>query len=856
MRAACRGAAAASSSSPSSRVVHSSIFARGSSFAGVAAAARAPCGVSVFPACAAAAPSRAHRTLGSNAAPQPPSPSPSSSPSSPPLPSSHLDQSTFRARETPPGVPRLVARYASIPVERIRTFSIVAHIDHGKSTLSDALLTHVGNIWPTTKGGAQVLDTLDVERQRGITVKAQSASMVWTDPSSGAEYLLNLIDTPGHVDFSYEVSRSLAACQGALLLVDASQGVQAQTVANHDKAADAKLKLIPVLTKIDLPTADPEPALLALEAAFGFAQDDALWTSAKSGEGIPEVFPAMVARLPPPSTSEARSRPLRCLLFDSHYDEYRGVVCAIQVVDGTVRPGDVIVAHHSGDRFTVQEVGLMAPARVPVPHLSAGHIGFMICNMKDVRQARVGDTFYRLDRPVDPLPGFRPAKPMVFASLYPIDSGDFGALQTAVERLTLNDASVTVEKESSGSLGFGLRCGFLGLLHMDVFNQRLQDEFRTPVIITAPMVAYKVKLKKDGSVVTVERPGDFPEPHEVETYYEPTAHVSIMAPSAFVSPLLGLLTERRGEQEDLIYLNQAGAAAGGGAAGSSKGAMDAAVLASLAALPSAPTKRAAAADVGGEGGKSRAAGAAPPPPAAAAAEADDDEEEDEEEEEGEDDECEGEDENEEDEEEEDSARGGSSKSSSFKSSSSSSSSLSSFSGGGGVNHAALASTADRVVLKFRVPWAEVVSNMYDAVKSMTAGYASLDWLPGEYQEADIVKVDLLVNSKPVDALSFVAHSDKAVAEGRRVAQRLKGVITRQQFEIVIQAAIGTKIVAKERIPPFRKDVLIKSGKTVGGGDKTRKEKLLAKQREGKKRMKTVGNVQLTQEAFHSILSSK
>ena len=402
---------------------------------------------------------------------------PLSSSPAPPPPLGHLERDKFERQNAPPGVARLVAAYADVPVSRVRALSVIAHIDHGKSTLSDKLLEHTGNIWPTVKGRRQVLDTLDVERARGITVKAQSASLLYTAPDSGLDYLINLVDTPGHVDFSFEVGRSLAACQGALLLVDCSQGVQAQTVANHNAAREAGLVMIPVLTKIDLPTADPEPALAALEAAFGFAPDAALWTSAKSGAGVAELFPAIIERLPPPPDAAlARSSPLRALLFDSWFDPFRGVICAVQVVGGSMRPGDVVVAAHSGERFTVQEVGLMAPQKVPVPHLAAGHVGYAILGMKNVRQALLGDTFFALAdfaargttplRPV--LKGFRPAKPMVFASLYPVDSGDFAALQTAVERLTLNDASVAVEKESSSSLGFGLRCGFLGLLHMDV----------------------------------------------------------------------------------------------------------------------------------------------------------------------------------------------------------------------------------------------------------------------------------------------------------------------------------------------------------------------------------------------------
>jgi len=733
-----------------------------------------------------------------------------------------LDKQLFEKKQTPRGVTRLVTSYADVPVSNVRSLSVIAHIDHGKSTLSDKLLEHCENIWPTEKGKRQVLDTLEVERQRGITVKAQSCSLLYKDAKSNEDFLINLVDTPGHVDFSFEVGRSLAACQGALLLVDCSQGVQAQTVANHNAAKEAGLKIIPVLTKIDLPTADPEPALAALEAAFGFSPDEAIWTSAKSGAGISDLFPAILSRLPPPVAS--RKSPLRCLLFDSWFDEHRGVICCVQVVDGTLKVGDVIVAAHSGDKFTVQEVGLMAPQKVPVSHLAAGHIGYVICGMKNVKQAILGDTFFSqsdyssLGRQLLPvLKGFKPAKPMVFASLYPVDSGDFSALLTATERLTLNDASVSVEKESSSSLGFGLRCGFLGLLHMDVFNQRLQDEFKTDVIITAPMVAYKVLLK-NGKEITVERPADFPPSQDVEAYFEPTAHVSIMAPGEFLSPLLGLLTDRRGVQEDIIFLNNAD---------NGQNQMEAA-KALLAALPSSKTEDAN--KVNKLEIESSTEDSADTSRFAAS---------------NDDLETYGNKENEEEDEEESEEEEEVDAPVHQRPTSAPSS-----------RHHQLALSQDRVVLKFIMPWAEVVSHLADIVKSMTAGYASLDWMPGAYKKSDIVKVDMLMNSKPVDALSFIAHRDKALSEARRVALKLKGSISRQMFEINIQAAIGSKIVAKERIPPFRKDVLIKSGKTVGGGDKSRKEKLLSKQREGKRRMKTVGNVELPQAAFLSIMSSE
>jgi len=542
-----------------------------------------------------------------------------------------------------------------------------------------------------------VLDNLQVERSRGITVKAQTASMVYRHPATGEHYLINLIDTPGHVDFSYEVARSLAACQGALLLIDAGQGVQAQTVANYQTAADAGLAIIPVLTKIDLPSADPEPCLTALEQVLRLNPDDALWTSAKSGAGIGEVLPAIIAKIPPPGASEARDKPLRCLLFDSWFDTYRGVVCSVLVVEGTLRPGDAIIALHSGDKFTVQEVGLIAPARVPVGHindvvghkgrdvrgLSAGHIGYMIAGMKSAKQAMVGDTFVHAANPVPPLPGFRPAKPMVFASLYPVDSGDFGALVTAVDRLTLNDASVSVERESSSSLGFGLRCGFLGLLHMDVFHQRLQIEFDTPVIVTAPMVRYRCVMV-DGTEVIAERPSDFPEPHLVATYYEPMVRVSIMTPSDFVSPLMGLLNDRRAIQEDVVYMT-------------GRGATPAAIL-----PPATPPSQSHSASEDNAAAPAAAAAVAPAVVAGTAGTRDSHDDDDGADNEGDDDG------DEDDGGGDGEGGGGESARAGYQMQAPSAAAI------------AHAASSDRVVLRYRMPWAEVVTNLYDHIKSVRA----------------------------------------------------------------------------------------------------------------------------------------
>lgn len=649
------------------------------------------------------------------------------------------------------------------------------------------------------KGHQQVLDTLEVERSRGITVKAQSASMIYdrmpslasgTAPVAGVgasslinaalagqldarstsvtggssssglissaaslhhapapapvPHLINLIDTPGHVDFSYEVSRSLAACQGALLLIDAGQGVQAQTVANYNAAREAGLKVIPVLTKIDLPTADPEPILSSLESLFGLDPETALWTSAKSGSGIGDVLPAIIDRIPPPAASNAvrTDKAARALLVDSWFDPYRGVVCSVLVAEGVLRPGDSITACHSGDRFTVQEVGLMAPAKVPVGTLSdvrhnrereraererevlaqlgtgssgttsgaasassssspsssssasscagglgAGQIGYVIAGMKSTKQALVGDTFVASNAPASPLAGFRPAKPVVFASLYPVDSGDFQALITAVDRLTLNDASVTVERESSSSLGFGLRCGFLGLLHMDVFHQRLQQEHETPVIITSPMVRYKLEMK-DGSTMVCERAGDFPSSHLVERYWEPTAHVSIMTPSVFVSPIMGLLAERRGVQEDISYLTGAGIASGAAGDGNLTASASSAAGSAFASafIPGSP-------------------GAASPP--AEPEEEDEDEDEDDEDDNAGDDDDDGDDDGDDD---DNSSRGSGAGSASKRADSS----ITGFTAA-----AAPEALGDRVVLKYRIPWSEVVTNLYDAIKSVS-----------------------------------------------------------------------------------------------------------------------------------------
>jgi elongation factor 4 len=638
---------------------------------------------------------------------------------------------------TPPGVRELLRRYQDVPIEQIRNFSIIAHVDHGKSTLADRILELSGNIYRPGEGpqrkyalgpvaNEQVLDSLKVERERGITVKAQTASLLYTPKAghqAGKTFLLNLIDTPGHVDFAYEVSRSLAACQGALLLVDVGQGVQAQTVANHSAARSAGLELVPVLTKIDIPHADPEPALEQIRTVLKLSPEDTVWTSGKSGIGISDALDAVVARLPPPKGRH--DEPTRALLFDSWYDEFRGVICVVQVIDGLLEKGDKILTTHGGGTYVVSELGLLTPGRFPVGTLAAGQVGYVVTGMKDPRDARIGDTIvvssgrgspHATGKPAPPpLPGFAPSKPMVFASIFPVDTSDFEELRSAVERLSLTDASVTLTKENSSSLGFGYRCGFLGLLHMDVFFQRLQDEHDMPVIATAPTVPYIVETE-DGVRMAVERPDDFPENHLIRRVFEPMVRASIITPNDSVSAVLSLMQEHRAEQEEMTYLDDG-----------------------------------------------------------------------------------------------------------------------------------------RVLLKYCMPWQEVVTNFFDKLKSVTAGYATFDYEPAGDQQGDVVKVDIWLNGNPVDSLSFIAHRQGAETQGRRVAQKLRSVIRRQQFEIVIQAAVGRKVFVRERIPPFRKDVLQRSGKTVGGGDLTRKRKLLEKQKKGKARMRSVGNVQLTQEAFHAVL---
>ena len=594
--------------------------------------------------------------------------------------------------------------------DRIRNFSIIAHIDHGKSTLSDRLLEATGTVSDREKK-EQFLDKLQVERERGITVKAQTASMFYTH--NGTTYLLNLIDTPGHVDFSYEVSRSLYACQGALLLVDASQGVEAQTLANFYLAFDQDLKIIPVINKIDLPTADPERVTQQLISLFDFNKDEIVCASAKAKIGIDGILQTIIAHIPQPHSN--LQAPLKALLFDSWFDEYRGVICLIALQDGALKKGDNITLHQTDVHYEILELGLMYPEPTPIDALYAGQVGYIITGMKTVREARVGDTLYHAKKPVTPFPGFRPAKPVVFAGIFPVDATEFDQLREAIEKLTLNDASVTVEKKSSAALGLGFRCGFLGLLHMDVFRQRLEQEYGLTVIPTAPSVLYKVELSHTKEIINVESPAEFPDGGKVEKVLEPMIDATIIVPKEYLGSILNLCQDKRGEQKNLSYIDD-----------------------------------------------------------------------------------------------------------------------------------------QRIILKYRLPLAEVATDFYDELKSVSSGYASFDYEESGYQEADMVKMDILLNGKAVDALSTIVHKDKAYYIGRDLTDRLKAAIPRQLFEVVIQAALGAKIIASTRIAPLRKDVTAK----CYGGDISRKRKLLEKQKAGKKKMKQIGTVEVPQEAFLAILKNK
>lgn len=592
--------------------------------------------------------------------------------------------------------------------KNIRNFCIIAHIDHGKSTLADRILEHTGTL-SEREMADQVLDSMDLERERGITIKLKAVRLSYK-AKNGEEYILNLIDTPGHVDFSYEVSRSLAACEGALLVIDASQGIEAQTLANLYLALDHDLEIIPVINKIDLPNADPERVKHELEDVIGLPGDEAVLVSARTGQGIDQILEAIVERIPAPKGDP--KAPPRAMIFDSHYDQYRGAVAYARVVDGTIRVGDPIQMMSTGRKFEVSDLAVMRPALVAVKQLGPGEVGCIIASMKDVRDTRVGDTITNAtNAATEPLDGYRPAKPMVYCGLYPVVNEEYVALRDALDKLQLNDAALTYEAESSAALGFGYRCGFLGLLHLEIVQERLEREFDLNLITTAPSVVYQVTLT-DGTVKEVDNPASLPAITQIECIEEPYVKATIMVPDEFVGAVMDVCQDRRGIFTNMQYI-----------------------------------------------------------------------------------------------------------------------------------------TPERARLEYELPLAEILMDFFDRLKSRTKGYASLDYELIGYRESDVVKLDILLNGNPVDALSCIVHRDKALSRGRSLAEKLKDVIPRQQFEVPIQAAIGNKVIARETVRALRKDVLAK----CYGGDISRKRKLLEKQKEGKKRMKSLGNVEVPQEAFMAIL---
>ena len=602
----------------------------------------------------------------------------------------------------------------------IRNFCIIAHIDHGKSTLADRLLQATGTVDPRNMM-AQVLDTMDLERERGITIKAKAVRMTYVSPS-GQRYQLNLIDTPGHVDFTYEVSRSLAACEGVLLVVDATQGIQAQTLANVYLALEHDLKIIPVINKIDLDVAEPDRVSQEVQRAFGFDADEIILASAKEGTGITDVLEAIVSRVPTPTGSEAD--PLRALIFDSKYDPYKGVIAYVRIVDGEVPSGSRLRLMSSGIESEALEVGFFTPSPSQVDGLRAGEVGYIATGLKTVGDAAVGDTITLADRGAQaPLKGYQPLKPMVFAGIYPADGEDYLALRDALEKLGLNDAALTFQPESSVALGSGFRCGFLGLLHMDVVQERLEREYDLTLLATSPSVAYSVVLT-DGTVLEIDNPSKMPSPQRIAEIREPWLNLSILTPAGSIGVIMELVKSRRGQYKRMEYLQQDGSSNGGD----------------------------------------------------------------------------------------------------------------------------LSSSA-RVLLEYSVPLSEVLVDFYDHLKSRTQGYASMDYSLAENRGGNLVRLDILVNDEPVDALSVIIHRDKAYPQGRDLVSRLRSLIPRQLFEVPIQASIGKKVIARETIKGLRKNVLAK----CYGGDVTRKRKLLQKQAEGKKRMKRVGRVEIPQEAFLGIL---
>ncbi len=592
--------------------------------------------------------------------------------------------------------------------KRIRNFSIIAHIDHGKSTLADRLLEYTGTLSKREMEN-QILDSMDLERERGITIKAQAVRSIYR-ARDGEEYMLNFIDTPGHVDFTYEVSRALVACEGALLLIDAVQGIEAQTLANVYLALDNDLEIIPVINKIDLPNADPEHVKKEIEEVIGIDASAALLCSAKTGAGVEDVLETIVKRIPAPDGDEGR--PLKALVFDSKFDPYKGVVLYVRIIDGIVRKGMKIRMMATGAEFEVTETGYFRPGLINVEFLAAGQVGFVAAAIKNVKDARVGDTVTNADNPTEKaLPGYRKVTPMVFCGLYPVENSEYDNLRNALEKLQLNDASLVFEPETSIALGFGFRCGFLGLLHMDVIKERLEREYNLTLITTAPNVIYEV-VHTNGDVEMVDNPAKFPDPTVIDHVGEPYVNATIISPKDYVGAIMELSQEKRGEYENMTYLDE-----------------------------------------------------------------------------------------------------------------------------------------NRVMIHYSLPLSEIIYDYFDRLKSVTRGYASLDYELASYRPSNLVKVDIMLNGEIVDALSVIVHREIAASRGRQLVEKLRSLIPRQMFEIPVQAAIGSKIIARENVRALRKDVLAK----CYGGDITRKRKLLEKQKQGKKRMKQVGSVELPQEAFMAIL---
>jgi GTP-binding protein LepA len=590
----------------------------------------------------------------------------------------------------------------------IRNFSIIAHVDHGKSTLADRILELTQAVSDRQRRD-QMLDTLELERERGITIKATPMRLFYT-AKNGKRYLFNLIDTPGHVDFNYEVSRALRACEGVLLVIDASQGVEAQTIQNAYLAIENGLEVLPVINKIDLPNADVPGAVAELEEVIGIPGDTAVAVSAKTGENVEAILEGIVAHLPPPKGDP--DAPLSCLIFDAMFDAYQGVISFVRVMDGTVKKGDVIRIFSTGKTFEVDKVGYFSPAPTVSERLGPGEVGWITAAIKDIADTQIGDTITSDKNPVAaPIPGFKPAQPVVFSGLYPTDSEDYPKLREALEKLSLNDAAFTFEPETSEALGFGFRCGFLGLLHADIVQARLEREFGLALIATAPAVIYEVELT-DGTTVRIQNPADLPEPGKIARILEPFVRLSVYLPEEYVGNVMGLLQERRGEMKNMLYHGR------------------------------------------------------------------------------------------------------------------------------------------RVELRYEIPFGEILYDFHDRLKSLTRGYASMDYEPLGYREGKLVKVDILVNDEKVDALAVIVHRDKAYSLGRKIVDKMAEVIPRQMFAVPIQAAIGGKIIARATVRAFRKDVTAK----CYGGDITRKRKLLEKQKKGKERMKQLGTVEVPQEAFLAVLS--